>query len=127
MILMLISLSIVVICFSFFSLSYQINGLNRVVVGTPISLIENAVYDSGYHAGKINKGFLESYLTFYYNFNLKKYTPNYNMSLYFYSAENESFCTTNYCTGVEVTITAELNFNYQYERIMYYEILTNGQ
>ena len=43
MVTMIISFFVVVLSFNFFMLSYQINGINRLVLGTPIALFETAI------------------------------------------------------------------------------------
>ena len=43
MVAIIISLLVVVISFNFFMMSYQINGINRLVMSVPISLYETAI------------------------------------------------------------------------------------
>ena len=43
MINMIISFLVVTLSFNFFMMSYQVNGLNRLVMNAPISLFETAI------------------------------------------------------------------------------------
>ena len=43
MVTMIISFFVVVLSFNFFMMSYQINGVNRLVMSVPISLYETAI------------------------------------------------------------------------------------
>ena len=72
--------------------------------------------------GKINKEILVSNLDNYYDKMLPRYCKNYEVSYYFYNKEDESMCTSNYCNSIEVSVTAYLNLNYTYNRVMFYEL-----
>ena len=66
MINMIISFMVVVLSFNFFMMSYQVNGLNRLVMNAPISLFETAIelMDINKDKGPIfNKDVLERNLT----------------------------------------------------------------
>ena len=80
MINMIISFMVVVLSFNFFMMSYQVNGLNRLVMNAPISLFETAIelMDINEESGPIfNKEILERNLTSYFDFSLPHYPEDY--------------------------------------------------
>lgn len=128
MILIFISLFVVVLSFNFFTVSYQINGVNRVVAGTPIAIFETSInmYNIDETVGpKINKNELESKLTSYYDYCLNDYCHSFSLDYYYYNPKNHSICMANDCQAVEVSVNAVLSFDYLYSRTMYYELGRN--
>lgn len=122
MIIMFIAILLVIGCFGIFTVTYQVNGLNRLFIYTPLSIVEKCVIVQGENGLKFYKGKLEAQLNNYYDERIKEYTDKYEISYYFYRQLNFAYCTDLYCDSVEVSVTATLNFNYQYERTVYFEV-----
>ena len=128
MINMIISFLVVVLSFNFFMMSYQVNGLNRLVMNAPISLFETAIelMNIDEESGPIfNKETLEGNLTSYFDFSLPKYTEDYEVSFYYYNPSDHSVCLNENAKAVEVTVSASFIFMYQYQKTMFYEIRSN--
>ena len=128
MINMIISFLVVVISFNFFMMSYQVNGLNRLVMNAPISLFETAIelMNIDEESGPIfNKETLEGNLTSYFDFSLPKYTEDYEVSFYYYNPSDHSVCIDENAKAVEVSVSASFIFAYQYQKTMFYEIRSN--
>jgi hypothetical protein len=119
---------VVVLSFNFFMMSYQVNGLNRLVMNAPISLFETAIelMDISEENGPIfNKETLERNLTSYFDFSLPHYTEDYEVGFYYYNPSDHSVCIDENAKAVEVTVNASFIFMYQYQKTMFYEIRSN--
>lgn len=125
MLIYLIALILVVISFNAFAITYQANGINRVVVSTPIPLLEKYVELYGENSLLINIKEGKKALEKYYNQNLSKYTPNYTLTYYPYNAGNGSYCVHTHCSAIEVRVEATLSFNFRYDKTFYYEVKNN--
>jgi len=128
MINIVISFTVVVLSFNFFMMSYQVNGVNRLVMNAPISLFETAIelLDINKTEGPIfNKETLERNLTSYFDFSLPHYTDDYEVSFYYYNPTDHSVSIDENSKAVEVSVSASFIFNYQYTKTMFYEIRSN--
>ena len=128
MINMIISFMVVVLSFNLFMMSYQVNGLNRLVMNAPISLFETAIelMDINKDKGPIfNKDVLERNLTSYFDYSLPHYTEEYEVSFYYYNPSDHSVCIDEKAKAVEVSVSASFIFAYQYQKTMFYEIRSN--
>ena len=125
MIAMIIGFLIVVLSFNFFILSYQINGINRIVLGTPLALYETAivVYDIDEEKGPyFSKEILENNITTYLNYHLSRYAFDYYYNFYYYKIADHSLDMSDEAKAVEVNVSAYLAMNTYYEKTMFYEI-----
>ena len=125
---MFICFLVVTLSFNFFMMSYQVNGLNRLVMNAPISLFETAIelMDINEESGPIfNKEVLERNLTSYFDFSLPHYTEEYEVGFYYYNPIDHSVCIDENAKAVEVTVSASFIFAYQYQKTMFYEIRSN--
>ena len=127
MILLFLSAILVVFCGILFSLSFSIQGLNRAIINTPIELMYRTVT---YLENDIifNPSAFESDMISYYDKALARYVENYDIDFYYYNIEDGSMCLTSPCKAVEITIECKLMMEYDYKRVMYYELRgkTNG-
>ena len=128
MITIFISFLIVVLSFNFFVISYQINGINRLVLSMPLSLYETAIelFDINEDIGPIfDKTILEDNITSYFDYHMPRYTRNYSIEFYYYDPIDHSIELSENAKAVEVIVDAELVLSYYYEKTMYYEIWSN--
>ena len=128
MIAIFISFLVVVLSFNFFMISYQINGINRLVLSAPLSLFETAIelFDIDEDIGPVfNKETLEDNITSYFDYHMPRYTNDYSLSFYYYKPSDHSIELSENAKAVEVFINAELVLSYHYEKTMYYEIWSN--
>lgn len=129
MLILLIGLAFLITSFSVYGLTYQINGINRIVVSTPISIFESSILHNVEDEEPeilFTQKLVREKLEKYYTFELSKFTQNFHYEIYFYNQENESMCVMNECGAVEVSFHATLLFNYKYERTLNYEVFDNG-
>ena len=106
-------------------ISYQITGINRLVLGAPLSLFETAInmYQIDQSEGPyFDKEILVNNITSYFSYHMPRYTNDYLLSYYYYNIENHSLDMSDKAKAVEVTLTADLSLYYHYQKTMYYEI-----
>ena len=75
MVILFIAFLLVVLSFSFFMVSYQINGVNRLVLSAPLSLFETSIilYDIDEEIGPVfDKEILVDNLTSYFDFHMPR-------------------------------------------------------
>ena len=122
MIIMFIALLLMVLSFGAFTLSYQINGMNRLFIYTPLSIVEKCVIVQGDNSLNFYTLKMKVELEKYYDSKIPAYTDDYVINYYFYRPLNHSYCRDNYCKALEVSVEATLNFNYKYTRTIYFEV-----
>ena len=128
MVTIIISFLVVVLSFNFFMMSYQINGINRLVMSAPISLYETAinVFEIDEDKGPyFDKEILEENITYYFAFHMPRYTEDYQLDFYYYNPIDHSLDMNDEVKAVEVTINANIILYYHYQKTMYYEIWRN--
>ena len=128
MVTVIISFLVVVLSFNFFMMSYQINGINRLVMSAPMSLYETAinVFEIDEETGPyFDKEILEDNITYYFTFHMPKYTDDYELEFYYYNPIDHSLDMNDEVKAVEVTINANIILYYHYQKTMYYEIWRN--
>ena len=122
------ALLVVTLSFNFFMISYQVNGINRLVYGVPVSLFETSLNLYGVDENNgtfFIKDALEEKLTSYFNALMKRYADDYTLDFYYYNPSNHSLCVSENCSAIEVTVEANLVLNYHYEKTLFYEIRSN--
>jgi len=128
MVTIIISFLVVVLSFNFFMMSYQINGINRLVMSAPMSLYETAinVFEIDEETGPyFDKQILEENITYYFTFHMPRYTEDYQLDFYYYNPIDHSLDMNDEVKAVEVTINANIILYYHYQKTMYYEIWRN--
>lgn len=128
MVTIIISFLVVVLSFNFFMMSYQINGINRLVMSAPMSLYETAinVFEIDEETGPyFDKEILEENITSYFTFHMSKYTDNYTLDFYYYNPIDHSLDMSDEVKAIEVTVSANIVLYYHYQKTMYYEIWRN--
>ena len=128
MVTVIISFLVVVLSFNFFMMSYQINGINRLVMSAPMSLYETAinVFEIDEEKGPyFDKEILEENITYYFAFHMPRYTEDYQLDFYYYNPIDHSLDMNDEVKAVEVTINANIILYYHYQKTMYYEIWRN--
>lgn len=128
MVAIFISFFIVVLSFNFFVISYQINGINRLVISAPLSLYETAInlFEIDDSIGPVfDKEILEDNITSYFDYHIPRYKNDYSLQFYYYNPIDHSIELSENAKAVEVEIDANLALNYHYAKTMYYEIWSN--
>ena len=128
MVAIFISFLVVVLSFNFFMMSYQINGINRLVLSAPLSLFETAInlFEIDENIGPVfDKKILVDNLTSYFDYHITRYTSDYSLTYYYYNPIDHSIELSDNAKAVEIKVSAELVLSNHYEKTMYYEIWSN--
>ena len=129
MLVMFVAFVFIILSFNFFMISYQINGVNRLVYGANPALFESSI--NLYNINEISGPYfsqtkLEKRLTSYFDYSMPKYTSDYSLDFYYYNPSDHSFCTSDNCSAFEATLKTELILNYHYEKTLFYEIRSSS-
>ena len=121
MIIIFIALLLLIASYSFFSFSFMVHGLNRLIINAPRTIFECAVVsdDNGepyYYQEEIKERYLS-----YLEDNIYNFVKSYETHFRFYFPTTGGLCDEK-CEGVEVTISSYIAFSYTYSRTMFYEI-----
>ena len=124
-------LAFLILSFSSYVIAFQINGINRVIVSTPVTIFEASIYHNvviGEPNALMSKKMVTEKLDKFYKCELSKFTDKYEYEIYFYNKEDESMCVEDSCNAVEISFSASLIYNYQYHRTIHYEVFkTNNE
>ena len=125
MLILLVGLAFLILSFSSYALAYQINGINRVLFSTPVTIFETSIYhnvnEEQPHVLMYKKLVVEK-LEDFYQCEIPRFTDDFTYEIYFYNKEDESMCVENSCNAIEITFDAILIYNYQYHRRICYEV-----
>lgn len=125
MIILLVGLAFLILSFSSYALAYQINGINRILLTTPITIFESSIeHDLDIKNPNVafSKKILTESLDRYYSLELSKFTDNFSYEIYFFNTKDESMCIKDECEAVEITFDATLIYQYEYHRVQNYEV-----
>lgn len=128
MIVIFISLFTIILSFNFFMMSYQMNGINRLVLNAPLSLFETAinVYEINENDGPyFNKRELENNITYYFDYHMSKYVDSFTLRFYYYHVDDHSIDMSSTPRAVDVTLKTTVAMYAPYEKTMFYEIRNN--
>ena len=127
MIMALVALSVIMVSFGLFTLSYQVIGMNRLIIYTPITEIERFVLVEGDNKLHFYDQKVKVDLDLYYKEKIENYTKIYEVDYYFYHKEDHSYCAYNFCDSIEIEVNATLYMNYQYHRKIYFEVRNQNE
>jgi len=124
--LLLISISLLLITFSSFILGFQVLTLNRVVANTPLAIVETSIVqdinnDEENHL--ISKDKFEERINEYYTFELKNFSNKYTLDFYYFNNDDMSMCINDLCSSVWLKVTADLLYDYHYERNLIFRVM----
>ena len=124
----LLCITIGVLSLQFFTFTYRINGINRVMLNIPISIFESAiplVQDVDNPKMYFDKQYLMDELTSYMNNSIYRYTDHFSLDLYYYVQQDYSICRSEFCDAVEVTLNARITLFDDYSKTMRFYIHKN--
>ncbi|HPS19075.1 MAG TPA: hypothetical protein PLR04_03000 [Bacilli bacterium] len=120
-----LSLLLALLSLQLFAITMRLNTINRIVISTPISLLEISiplVNEQNEEPLYFDQELLKDNFYRYYENTLSKYTSQISLEFYYYNQLDHSYCLGDKCDAVEVKITARVIFNFDYHRTMFYEI-----
>ena len=127
MIMGLLAILVIILSFGLFTLSYQVIGMNRLIIYTPITEIERFVLVEGDNKLHFYDQQVRVNLDLYYQEKIHEYTNKYEVKYYFYHKEDHSYCAYNFCDSVEIEVDATLYMSYQYHRKIYFEVRNQNE
>lgn len=105
-------------CMSFSSVHRTFSLMYRGLFETVTATID----ESGEPSAYFNKNKVEEYVTEYLANNLTKYVTNYEVSYYFFYEDSGLVCTSGNCTALKISLKADINYIFHYEKAMNYYI-----
>lgn len=116
--------------FTIFSLfifigSTRINEVNRLIMYMPKSIFENAVTYRDYQSIEdfyFVKAKLESDVLEYFQTSISHRSIQYDVSFTYFNVDGVSYCVSDKCQGVKVTLSTRYFLDYEYQRSMSYQI-----
>ena len=124
----LLSITIGILSLQFFTFTYRINGINRVMFNMPISIFEASiplVQDTSEPILYFDREYLLNELTSYVDKSIYKYTDRYSLDLYYYDQDDYSICRGDYCNAVDVTLNTRITLFDDYSKTMRFYIHKN--
>ena len=125
---MIISLMFSIGCINF-------SGVHRTFQLVFRGLIESSIVIIGDEEGNyiepyFDEEILVRYLSDYFEENIKRYVSSYEASYYFFDKDSGLICTEHNCTALKVSLKADFNYFFHYEKAKNYYIvegkLANG-
>lgn len=111
--------------FSCFTATFHLQIVNRAVIYAPIEIFESSIEiididdtDNLY----FNKNLLINNLDSYFERTIKSHLTTYSVEKYFYNQVDGSICVNDKCDAVEVTVTGNYSYFFNYSRSISYEI-----
>lgn len=113
-----------VISYQTFTLSTNLNALNKAILDIPISYFEISVKLINSITGHIyfDQRKLMDHLDEYFLVEVGHIVNDYEVNYEFYYTSDKSICLNNQCDGVRVNLKARVIFNYNFDKTTYYEI-----
>ena len=125
---LIVSIALAVLSLQFFTVTYRVNGINRTLYNLPIAIFETSIplaQEQEIPDIYFDANILEEKLTSYFDNNIKKYCSKYEVEIYYYNQDDLSYCTSQKCDAVELTLTADLFINFNYNRTARFYIQEN--
>lgn len=119
-----------ILSFNFYMASYRITGINRMFYSIPIALFEASIPIVQEKTEEniviyYDKELIRDKLTSYLNKHATKYCSSYNVEILFYNQDDYSYCLTDQCDAVEVTLNAQVLLTYEYSKTARFYIQDN--
>ena len=119
----MVSLIFYVLIFSLFlnfsAGAMAFSGVNRTFLSMYKGVLESSVSQVDLDGNLspvpyFNKEKLEYYVTLYFDENLDRYVTHYTFSIYYFNEEDDTICTSKYCTAVKISLECTINYLFHY-------------
>ena len=127
----LIFFSLIFALFINFSIgAMNFSGVNRTFLSMYRGLLESSVAyvdKSGQLVDPyFDKETLRNYVINYFEDNLTRYVTHYEASIYYFSKEDDTLCTSDYCSSVKISLECEINYFFHYSKARNFYINANN-
>ena len=112
-------------------LSFSIGAMEYSSVNRTFLLMNRGVIESAINTIRADEDFkpyfnedkLENNIKNYLNDNLPRYVTGYTLSYYYFYNEDGLICTNHNCNAIKVSLKADLNYFFKYEKAISFFIL----
>ena len=111
-----------------FTINYKISFFSKAFLNIPLSIFEIATPIDDYKDGNklyFDKNILEKNVRQYFANNINQMCGNYYLNFFYYSTDDNLFCKTNKCDGVNIILRADIMLGIMYTNKMSYFIKEN--
>lgn len=70
-----------------------------------------------------SKNLLENNVETYLNNNIKRYVDSYTVAFLYFNKDDSTICTSKYCRAVKISIRADINALFHYEKAKNYYVV----
>ena len=130
MINILLSVLFSIFSLQIFTINYKISAFSKTLFNIPISLFEASVPLKDYKEGDklfFNKSLLEVNINEYFSKSINGLCGEYIIRFVYFSTDDNLFCKTSKCDGVNITLIADILLGIKYKDTMSYHIKENKQ
>ena len=110
--------------FAFGAIDYS--GVNRTFLNIYRGVIEASLITVGDDGEPTYPYFdeiaLKENLYTYLDENITRYVTHYTTGIYYFDLEDELMCTSHHCSGVKITLNADINYFFHYENAKSYVV-----
>lgn len=110
--------------FAFGAIDYS--GVNRTFLNLYRGVIEASLITVGEDGEPTYPYFdevtLKENLYSYLDENITRYVTHYTTGIYYFDLEDELMCTSHHCSGVKITLKADINYFFHYENAKSYVV-----
>ena len=96
------------------------SGVNRTFLSMYKGVLESSVAYIDSRGNLVEpyfeKEILHDYVESYLEENLTRYVTHYEASIYYFNKEDETLCTSEYCTSVKISLECEINYFFHYAK-----------
>ena len=105
-------------CMTFSSVHRSFNLMYRGLFESVMSTIDEYGEPAAYFA----KDKLEESVKEYLAENMPHFVKKYEVSYYYFYEDNGLVCTSDYCTAIKISLRADINMFFHYEKAMNYYV-----
>ena len=98
----------------------RLSGVNRTFLSMYKGVLESSVAYINEKGEPITPYFIQDtlvdYVDHYLEENLTRYVTHYEASVYFFNNEDDTLCTSDYCSAVKISLECDINYLFHYSK-----------
>ena len=102
------------------------SGVNRTFLSMYRGIFECSVSQVNEYGEPVppffDKERLENYIVNYFEQNLTRYVTHYKAAIYYFDDEDQTVCTSSYCSSVRISLDCEINCFFHFTKARNYYI-----
>ena len=108
--------------------SIRYSGLNRSLQIMYKGVLEASVVtidvQGNYRTPYFEKTKLKEYVSNYLENNITQFVNHYDASIYYMNKDNDTMCTKRYCDKVRMSLKADINYFFKFEKAKEFSIIS---